>query len=446
MSHVVFEVMNKHTVIIDHGSGVLVQPMTNEYSYILTAKHNVLNNYTNDQSGIKNLSQVEITTFSDDKLVALNIYVHSELDIAVIKIAFRQGIEIYPYQKSPNADDSVMLYGYPEVERSTSQPASDQIQSYRLIIHEPLKEKISFRNSDIAPYEDIKGFSGGGLFHVDQNLDKAFLVGIENAMDSTRALHERVKGVPIAEFFGLLAVNKLAPLKPIYLSNFKHLNKSIFNLNDCVNQDHICHVKNFLSQICESNTKETNITPCDMLNKFKQYLKVYHRCDSELEEEQLWIAILELLVLADLLDSPEEWNESYIRTLFQSFRFIFIHSNNGWKQHLQEILSTSTEGLNPDGKILLIIGGALPKDSPIIPKKIINQSLKDITKGVTQETIANVRLKISGDTSIIHWGKLHDECILDREFDYKDFNLVEHQENIRQMLSDDYRRYLKPIE
>ncbi|HRG62014.1 MAG TPA: hypothetical protein PLP75_03210, partial [Burkholderiales bacterium] len=34
---------------VDEGSGVLFQPMTEQYSYILTAKHNLYNDDNNDQ-------------------------------------------------------------------------------------------------------------------------------------------------------------------------------------------------------------------------------------------------------------------------------------------------------------------------------------------------------------------------------------------------------------
>jgi len=439
----VFDIIKQYTVIVDGGSGVLVQPMTDKYSYVLTAKHNLMIDYNDDQSGVKELSQIDLMTYGDEKLTAIDIYDHHDLDIAVIKIDFRQGIEVYPYQKSPRAGDSVMLYGYPGIKRSPdSKPTSEKIECYPLIVIAHSKDEVSCRNEDMSPLEEVKGFSGGGFFHVDEDQDKAFLVGIENEMGNTRASYERLKGIPVTEFSNLLKENELSPLKPIYLSGFKYLNKNIFDLNDCVNQVNISHVKNFLNNIFENKTKETIITPCDILSKFKQNLKVYRRSDSELEGEPLWIAVLELLVLTDLLGSSEKWNEAHIDTLFKSFRFIFINSSNGWKRHLQEILSTPTEGLNSDGRILVIVGGDLPV-SPLIPEEFITQSLADITRGITDETIANVKLTIGSDISIIHWVKLHNECISDREFEYKALNLVEHQEEIHKMLSGDYSRYLK---
>lgn len=47
-----FDQCKQCSVMVDNGSGVFFQPMTEEYSYILTAKHNLYNdsvygNYNN---------------------------------------------------------------------------------------------------------------------------------------------------------------------------------------------------------------------------------------------------------------------------------------------------------------------------------------------------------------------------------------------------------------
>jgi len=350
----VFEIIKQHTVIVDGGSGVLVQPMTDEYSYILTAKHNLLIDYKDDKLGIKDLSQIEIMTFCDEKLTAIDIYAHQNLDIAVIKIDFRQGVGIYPYQKPLRSGESVWLYGYPGIKRSQDSPISYQIESYHLTIHEPLQEKISFRNSDMGPIDDIKGFSGGGLFHVDEGLDKAFLVGIENAMDSTRALHERVKGIPTPAFSGLLAENGLARLKPLHLTDFNQLCEQVFPINyyehlaDFQKKD-FDHVVGLIKRDSKNVAELIDCTPLEILTKYRSQLEVTKRDKSELENEALWCALLELVVLTSITKNIK-CDEIDISTLFDGLfeecRVIYIDSDKDWKTCYEEILTSSTSYLN----------------------------------------------------------------------------------------------------
>ena len=88
------DLIKNHTVIVDDGSGVLIQPMTDKYSYILTAKHNILVDYKNSESETKVLAEIKITRLKDESLLqeieAIEIYKHHTLDIAVIRIDFFQ--------------------------------------------------------------------------------------------------------------------------------------------------------------------------------------------------------------------------------------------------------------------------------------------------------------------------------------------------------------------
>jgi len=449
----VFDIIKQHTVIVDGGSGVLVQPMTDEYSYILTAKHNLLNDYNNDQSGVKELSQIDLMTFGDEKLTAIYVYDHQYLDIAVIKIDFRQGIEVYPYQKIPRADDSVRLYGYPGIKRAAGQPASDQIENYHLVIHEPLNERISFRNHDMAPVEDVKGFSGGGLFHVDEDLDKAFLVGIENAMDSTRALHERVKGIPISAFSDLLADNGLAPLKPLHLTNFKQLCEHVFPVNyyehlaDFQRKD-IDRVVGLIKRDSECVAKLIESTPLDILTRYRSQLEVTKRDKSELENEALWCALLELVVLTSItkrIKSDEIDISTLFDGLFEECRVIYIDSDKHWKTCYEEILTSSTSHLNSNGKIILIMGSE-PMVGGIIPAEDIGEYVENISSAYAQDAIDNARRFSEKKFPIIHWVSLHDQCIFSQRDDFKQYNsiLQDDEDNNRLLLKKKYQPYLLP--
>ena len=126
-------------------------------------------------------------------------------------------------------NEDVWLYGYPRTRRVGE---GYEIAIYKLIIHDPdtSEKKISFRNESMAPILDVIGYSGGGLFKINEAQDQAFLIGIENAMANITEQHEMLQGIPISAFSDLVEVNKLAPLKPLHLADFKHLHKNIFQL------------------------------------------------------------------------------------------------------------------------------------------------------------------------------------------------------------------------
>lgn len=434
------DLIKDHSVVVDEGSGVLIQPMTDEYSYILTAKHNILVDYEDSKSETKTLSGIEIKTLNGELLQAIEVYRHISLDIAVIRIGFFQAeLKIYPYQSLLRMDDEVRLYGYPNTRRRSG---NAEISIYKLTIHDTSEQKVTFRNEDMASVDDVRGFSGGGLFYINEAQNQAFLAGIENAMENAEEENDRLKGISISAFSDLLRENNIAPLKPLHLADFNCLTNQIFLLKNCVNPTNLTSVKGLLTHLANEKLNSADIIPIKILEKFESKLLVYKSNKSELEEANLWIAILELLVLNSLIASSNQWTEEHLRGLFKLFRLVYIKSNDGWKHELDKIVFTSTEGVVAGGKMIVIIGGDLPRD-PIISKDFIKQAVPDISIANVAEAIDNPfhsRI-ISGDITIIHWLKLHQECIEDKEFYFKKLDLMTDKEDIIRVLNENYSIY-----
>jgi len=437
------DLIKEHTVVVDGGSGVLIQPMTDEDSYILTAKHNILVNSEESESATKVLAGIKIKTINGDELQAKKIYRDQSLDIAVILIdRYTTELKVYPYQGQLNSEDDIWLYGYPGRLRLKSPLVNDWIEKYDLKLHESSSSTVTFRNRESALYAEIKGFSGGGIFHVNEAKEQCFLAGIENKMSSHGEYVDRIVGIPIVAFDGLLKENDLAPLKPLHLVDFKYLSDKIFPLRNCVNPTNLTSVKELLTHLANKKLNSANITPIKILEKFESKLLVYKSNKSELEEANLWVAILELLVLNSLIDASNQWTEEHLKNLFETFRLVYIKSNYGWKGELDKIFFTSTEGVVSGGKMIVIIGGDLPS-TPIISKEFIKKAVPDISNANSEEAIDNPfhsRI-ISGDITIIHWLKLHQECIEDKEFDFKELNLMTDKEDIIRVLDENYSIY-----
>jgi len=156
-----FDKCKQCTIMVGNGTGVLFQPKEKvNYSYILTAKHN-LENEDNIEFNFK------------------KIYRHEYLDIAIIKIEKKEFISPNIKMNEPKDKEIYKLYGY-----STKRREEEiKIQAFDLEVRDIHKnhEIIVFNRDYDSEQCDINGLSGGGVFQED---GKNFLVaGIEYRMD-----------------------------------------------------------------------------------------------------------------------------------------------------------------------------------------------------------------------------------------------------------------------
>jgi hypothetical protein len=443
------DTIKRHTVVVESGSGVLIQPMTNEYSYILTAKHVVKHYLTSSEFGINDLGDLEIKTFNGNKLSANKIYHHDILDIAVILIdPFLDFPEmpITPYKRSISRGDDVLLYGYPKYapeHRNESSAVSDWIETYDLSLMDSDVEQLVLRNIEVTQHADIAGFSGGGLFCSDNK--GVYLIGIEHSVTKPAEFADRVVGCPVDRYNEIFKNNNLEPLKPLYLSDFKYVQDDIFIFENCFDLSRLQSITELLNYHTSKKLINCSIKPIEILQLFKDNLKVYRQCDSELEKKGLWVAFLELLAIEAILNPLETWNADYIKSLFKSYRIIYIDSTRGWKAHLEKVLSTNTSSLKPNGKILLVTGGVWP-NSPDVLSELNAAVIPNIFSGLSGEAIDNAQRTYTNKTAIIHLPKLHNSCIEEKEWDYAELNRVMHESEMTDMLRTDYSKYLQTEE
>ena len=79
----------QNNVIVDRGTGVLFQPMTDEYFYILTAKHNLQNKVDNDNYVDKeDNSIIKIVRF----IVEDNVFNTEEIPFKLIVLVDRRSM------------------------------------------------------------------------------------------------------------------------------------------------------------------------------------------------------------------------------------------------------------------------------------------------------------------------------------------------------------------
>jgi len=444
------DLIKEHTVVVDEGSGVLIQPMTGEYSYILTAKHNILVDYEDSESATKVLADITITTISGDNLQVNDIYRHQSLDIAVIRIdCYKTELKIYPYQGHLSSVDDIWLYGYPGRLRLKSPLVKEWIEKYDLVLHESSLSTVTFRNRESALYVEVKGFSGGGIFYVNEIKGQYFLAGIENKMSSHGEYVDRIVGIPIVAFDGLLKENNLAPLKPLHLAGFKYLSDQILpekyyeHLADFEWNDFL-HVINLLKTILKDQVENINISPLDILKNDIQNLKVNNQDIADLENKELWGALLELMILNSLKDN-ENYDDFELNTdinrLLKKYRIIYINSDKGWKANYEAIVTTKIENLDEDGKVIVIVGrGASLGVEAFIPKESLLHVVDSISNANGKyNDIDNALYNNPIRYPVIDWLSLHHQClfVVGKEFMSSRFR----DDNIK-LLKQKYQPYL----
>ncbi len=175
------------SVKVDNGTGVLVSPNTEEYSYILTAKHNLYHDYENKKcTEPKLLDSIKLVAYDESiKLSLLKIYELDEcdIDIAILKIKKVNTCVSKIKLDEPKNGQKYFLYGFPKHRRDDKYSKEEQIRNFELkVVDELSNHEIIVENDKYYSQSDIDGCSGGGVF---ENInEESFLVGIEFRMDS----------------------------------------------------------------------------------------------------------------------------------------------------------------------------------------------------------------------------------------------------------------------
>lgn len=192
--------LNVFSVIVEGGSGCLIQPSTGEYSYILTAKHLIKGK---TKSRIKIVRQfLSKGNVVNQPLKVQEIYLHSDQnkDAAILKIDFIQGLGnlfTLPAKDIFNAEE-YYLTGHPGKRRKKKEYSFrvNELTPKNTVEHDYIEAKVEDRPS----YNEVNGQSGGGIIKASNG--KYLLAGIQSEM-AAKDIYElmgRVKIMPISFF------------------------------------------------------------------------------------------------------------------------------------------------------------------------------------------------------------------------------------------------------
>ena len=331
-----FKQCKQCSVIVDGGSGVLFQPMTENYTYILTAKHNLYN----DELEEKSIHDIKYIMYGKDESEnILKKYEHPILDIAILKIEKIDFQSPYKEFEKPNDGDPFKFYGYPENIRNET----EKIKYFNLKVGDIQFPEIVTDNESYYNQDDVIGCSGGGVFKQDG--DNFYLVGIECRMDAQSISEEnntRLRYVFIDAFDKIVEENntELKPLYPPYMSDFNLLIDNIFLLTGLMFEKD--KVTNILKAIVDIEVKD-KITPKQIFDKYNIGLLTNDEYKNELINKELWVRYLEFLVLSALIDT-NAININEIDKIYTKRKFLFTKQDN-WIESLKELFSYEIKSL-----------------------------------------------------------------------------------------------------
>jgi hypothetical protein len=269
----------------NRGSGCLYQPNTQEYLYVLTAKH-CLKGKSGEEISFE-IEDIEIIGSEELngglKIKVIDYLLHNQLDIAIIIVEFIADFPQYMIA-NPNKLNPIVLNGYPDF-------MNGERKSLKCSLHEwsPSKPKFETIVSDgqLTSYGNsetdlVEGFSGSGVFNEIDGYP--FLIGIFPAFKADGGAYQSLEVIKAGEFNKLLEGNKKPPLIPNYLASF---------------QDHIfpafeARSKNIGMLLSRRAEEILKITPMAIKELLKEKLVLPYG-EINLSEKNLWMGWITLL-------------------------------------------------------------------------------------------------------------------------------------------------------
>jgi len=200
MNKTIRDIFTKFAVKLcsDSGSGCLFQPPTNEYSYILTAKHVV--------EGITPVWAVYGHTHdvNQGEIHSEDIYLHPTKDAALIKISRVNNLPKLKPSYPKEREGGYLLQGYPDCRKE----GHNQYRANEVTIINPETESghIEIEIRPIPILSEVKGMSGGGIIK-GLDSDNYLLAGIQEKMVTENELQGRALVMPIIFFDEIIKLN-----------------------------------------------------------------------------------------------------------------------------------------------------------------------------------------------------------------------------------------------
>lgn len=417
-----YDVLHRHSVRINRGSGVLVNAMCQEYSYVLTAKH-----------VIKGAQPIVIYDSENKLLDPINVYEHPEIDCALITVKYHIDIK----QSIGNIGDvkhnsPLMLAGYPSVRNQNYKAQGGTFNSRG-------NQEFVFITTESTSKEIIKGFSGGGVYSLQGDL--WYLIGIEFRMDGEDELehYDRLRCFSLQPFEEIIDLHVLSPMFPSFMGSFAHLADKIFDFN-VINETNIAVLQEKLREVAVFMIEKNLPSPYELMQEYELELLLKDKSRNILLSESFWIAISEFLVICAVIDDNPQLSLSDIKGLEKKRRFMYFNQTENWIRNLKEILKFCKEKLDVNGVLVI---DSLQSDADLHPpENFLASIIEDITSVPTDSSFFQIDDTLDDvyrSFVITHLKALHKKNVIDKEFVYEGKSPVETLKYFKERYSETFK-------
>lgn len=203
----IHEFIREHAVKVNDGSGAIVHCLSEEYSYILTAKH-----------VLKPQNRVE--TWNGQLITVLDVYDHSD-DCALLKIPLVNDLPLVRFKSNRfDLKSEVIFGGFPGY-RSHEKVLEERFKIYEGKVKQ-FNKGFHLTIEGLPPKAHIDGASGGGVYLIVSG--KPYLIGVEIEMAGPQPQEPGVVlCYDMERFDEIVNKHKLPPIIPSFLSCFNRV-------------------------------------------------------------------------------------------------------------------------------------------------------------------------------------------------------------------------------
>lgn len=354
--------------MVGDGSGCFFQPMTEEYTYILTARHLFCDRTVAE--GVPTLTErvdgqqiiISRNTLNNGTWQSIQFpltltrgqtyFPLPNADAAILKVQFLNGLDqllIDPHYERPA---SYKLCGYPSNRRN----AADQYTSYEL--HQNIASGNFGQTAQLAigtlTQDNLEGMSGGGILKPEEH--NILIIGVQSKMLSTVLPAGQIGFVPMKFFEEIIATNaNLEKLMPVYLKSFSYFGNEIFALDYGLDEQQIAEQLTTLLKTQATRVINSNINPIEVRNYFKEKLMfiLTKQNPSDLDKKKLWIAWLEMLTILNVAHNHQHAVQD-LPNLEKKIRLFYSDTDRDFFiAHLDHLDQQNYSGLEAGGVVIV---------------------------------------------------------------------------------------------
>lgn len=375
------DLLSQYVVKVEGGSGCLFQPIDDEYSYVLTAKHVISGNNS------PSINRQVLEENGSLKNVPLEIigspFLHTDpnKDAAIIKVK-----KIDPIEELLRDDflaenkEGYYLCGHPNSRRN-------QNDSFRLDEINILQTKeYNYREAKSKQpiiYNEVVGQSGGGILKIEDSC--ILLAGMQSRMaaEDGKETLGRLVIMPLSFYDEIIAENedKLSKLFPPYIGSFERLLNDIFPLPNLTIKRNL--IQNELKRIAKELCSD--FSPATILEIFGEQFLIHGTEKSIIYHKQLWLSFLEILSI-NQLHNLNKITLVDLKELHKK-RKLFIVDTDKWTKKIEDIYKSNLSDIEKGGAIVICATNETePTKTEILSEELI---ILDISTPFEKDNISN---------------------------------------------------------